>query len=77
MKKEHLDCPGMLWQTMDVLELGFQNKSFDVVIDKCTLDSILKTKTPNYQVSVALKEIQRVLVEGGIYLCISYANPCK
>ena len=66
---------------MDVRELEFENESFDVVIDKGLLDSILVKKlikSGNYSIlnsEKMLNEIYRVLRQKGIYICISYGTP--
>lgn len=41
MSARHRDCPGMTWHQMDVRRLSFPDASFDVVLEKATLDSML------------------------------------
>lgn len=47
MSARNSDCPGMTWHQMDMRELSFPDASFDVVLEKATLDAILvEEKTP-------------------------------
>jgi ubiquinone/menaquinone biosynthesis C-methylase UbiE len=60
---------------MDTRKLEFANNSFEVVIDKGTLDSILCGDNATANSDSMLKEIQRVLADGGVYICISFGYP--
>ena len=60
----------------------FENQTFDVVIDKGTIDSILVilqiTQCGSYSKQngrKTLKEISRVLKSKGYYICVSYGDP--
>ncbi|KAM7400742.1 hypothetical protein PAMA_005096 [Pampus argenteus] len=47
MSARHSGCPGMTWHQMDVRELSFPDASFDVILEKATLDAIMvEEKTP-------------------------------
>lgn len=47
MSARHGDCPGMTWHEMDVRQLSFHDGSFDVIMEKATLDAItVEEKTP-------------------------------
>ena len=67
--------PDMKWIEMDGLDLDFLENSFDVVLDKSTLDAVLCGEMSFINSAVMLKEIQRVLKVGGVYLAISYGAP--
>ena len=45
------------------------------VADLGTLDAILCGQSSFLNVAIAMKEIQRVLKSGGIYILISYGKP--
>ena len=64
--------PQMKWDVMDVCDMSqFEDETFDIVIDKSTIDSILCTRQGNLNVAIMLKECQRVLKTGGSYVAIS------
>ena len=65
----------MKWIVMDALCLKYEEKSYDVVIDKSTLDAILCGDMSFYKTAIMLDEIQRVMRVDGLYLCISYGTP--
>lgn len=53
----------------------FDNNSFDILIDKSTIDALLCGDNSFLMTAKMLKEAQRVLRVGGKYLAISYGNP--
>eukprot|EP00331_Platyophrya_macrostoma_P006459 CAMPEP_0176415206 /NCGR_PEP_ID=MMETSP0127-20121128/5680_1 /TAXON_ID=938130 /ORGANISM="Platyophrya macrostoma, Strain WH" /LENGTH=213 /DNA_ID=CAMNT_0017795181 /DNA_START=16 /DNA_END=657 /DNA_ORIENTATION=- len=64
------------FECMDVRKLNPDwTESFDCVIDKGTLDSILCGEDSKKNSRRMLKEIYRVLSPRGVYFCISYAEP--
>ena len=66
--------PNLRWQTMDARDMGyFENHKFDVIIDKSTLDTLLCGNSAYLNVGIMLKECQRVLKTGGVYIVISYS----
>jgi ubiquinone/menaquinone biosynthesis C-methylase UbiE len=65
----------MNWEIMDVRDIKYSQGYFDIVIDKCTLDTILCGKDGHLNVAIMTKEIQRVLKTSGIYILISHSGP--
>ena len=68
--------PKMSFKVMDVLDMKeIQTGSFNTVIDKGTLDSVLcgDNSVPNAQKMIS--EVHRVLAPGGHYICITYGHP--
>jgi len=57
---------------MDSKALAFQDATFEAVIDKGTLDSILCGDGSGPNAAQMLNEIHRVLKPNGVYICISY-----
>ena len=53
----------------------FADGSFDVVLDKGTLDSVLCGDSSKPNSEKALREIHRVLKAGGVYVCVTYGLP--
>lgn len=60
---------------MDIRDLKFPDNYFDLAIDKSTIDALLCGERSFINVSIMIKEIQRVLKPGGIYMIISYGQP--
>ena len=60
---------------MDCRDLPYEDKKFDVIIDKSTMDALLCGDQSFLNVAIMTKEVQRVLKTGGIYLIISYGQP--
>lgn len=60
---------------MDVREIKFPEKYFDLVIDKSTIDALLCGDKSFVNVAKMLNEVQRVLKDGGVYMIISYGSP--
>jgi len=75
MKAKHEDKQEMQWQKMDVRKLEFADGTFDVVIDKGTLDSVLCGEGSTKNCAQMCKEVSRVLKPGGTYIVVSYGQP--
>jgi len=53
----------------------FEDNSFDIVIDKSTIDALLCGENSFIMTAKMMKEIQRILKAGGVYIAISYGDP--
>ena len=60
---------------MDVRDLQYEDNSFDLIIDKSTMDALLCGDQSFLNTAIMTKEVQRVLKTGGIYMIISYGQP--
>jgi ubiquinone/menaquinone biosynthesis C-methylase UbiE len=60
---------------MDVRDLKYADSTFDLAIDKSTIDAILCGEKSFVNLAIMLKEVQRVLKDDGIYMIISYGQP--
>jgi hypothetical protein len=81
------DCPGMVFLEMDMLLLqssGLDLASFDVVLDKCTLDALVVDEgdvwNPRAEVRAQVDEVLSgvsalLKPEGGQYLQLSFGQP--
>ena len=66
----------MQFLKMDLLDLKFEDESFQVVLDKGTLDAIFTSEEEKIieNVNKIFAEISRVLKVGGRYICITLAQ---
>ena len=79
------DMPEMKWKTADIFKLSehFEPECFDVALDKGTLDALLTVKHDPWnppesllkQMHSYMDQVARVLVPGGIFLHITFAQP--
>jgi len=64
------------FHVMDMRNLSsYSNSSFDLVVDKGTLDALFCTRGSFTHVRRALSEISRVLKPNGWYLMLTYGSP--
>jgi ubiquinone/menaquinone biosynthesis C-methylase UbiE len=73
--KERNKNTKMLYEVMDVRDLQYPSNKFDLAIDKSTIDALLCGENSFVNVAKMMKEAQRTLKEGGIYMAISYGQP--
>lgn len=80
----HCDhCSRMGWHVMDATQLRFQDASFDVVLEKATLDAMMVSEKDPWNVSDRTKsevarvlgEVSRVLCDGGRFISITFSQP--
>lgn len=62
---------------MDVREMSYANNTFDMVIDKSTIDTLMCSENPILNVAKMVEESYRVLKPGGIYFAVSFAEPFR
>lgn len=41
MKERNKDRPNMTWEVMDVMNMTYDDETFDIAIDKSTIDALL------------------------------------
>ncbi|PUZ52283.1 hypothetical protein GQ55_6G257800 [Panicum hallii var. hallii] len=76
MKKKYHDMPRLKYMKMDVKDMSdFESGSFDAVIDKGTLDSIMCGQNSQENATKMLEEVNRILKEKGVYMLITYGDP--
>ncbi|XP_078159106.1 uncharacterized protein LOC144554666 isoform X2 [Carex rostrata] len=76
MQSKYSHLPHLQYMKMDVRDMSaFEDNSFDAVIDKGTLDSIMCGNDSQVNATKMLKEVHRVLKERGIYIMITYGDP--
>ncbi|KAJ3812498.1 S-adenosyl-L-methionine-dependent methyltransferase [Lentinula lateritia] len=85
MKQRHADArPQMEWHEMDVRDLKFDGSSFDVAIDKGTMDAMMTAKgdiwnPPQQVVDDCTKEVSEVIrtlrKEMGVFIYLTFGQP--
>lgn len=60
---------------MDVRDLQYEDNTFDLIIDKSTIDALLCGDNSFINVAIMTKEVIRTLKVDGIYMIISYGQP--
>ncbi|EGR29556.1 protein kinase domain protein [Ichthyophthirius multifiliis] len=66
--------PNFKYIQMDVRNMEFDSKSFDCVIDKGLLDSVLCGESQTTNANKMLQEIHRVLTEKGVYIVLTHGT---
>lgn len=77
MQERHRGKTSMAWQQMNMCALDFGDATFNVVLDKGTMDSILCGKGSIENVSKMCQEVSRVLKPDGVFIIVSYGMPCN
>ena len=77
MQERNVKRVGMTYEVMDCTDMAaIADGSYDVAIDKSTIDALLCGDNAYLMVAKMTKEIQRVLKdETGLYIAISYGKP--
>lgn len=75
MKARFKEMDRMEWVRMDVLKMDFPDASFDLVIDKGTIDSLLCGSNSFHNVYQMNKQISRVMKKGAHLVTITYGQP--
>ncbi|XP_028060901.1 EEF1A lysine methyltransferase 4 isoform X2 [Camellia sinensis] len=76
MQKKYSNHPQLKYIKMDARDMSaFQTGSFDAVIDKGTLDSLLCGSNSQINAARMLEEVGRVLKDKGVYILITYGVP--
>lgn len=75
MKERNKGKKGLHFEVMDVCDMKYKEETFDLIVDKSTIDALLCGDHSFMIVAKMTKEISRVLKTGGVYLIISYGQP--
>ncbi|KAI8996436.1 S-adenosyl-L-methionine-dependent methyltransferase [Trametes punicea] len=81
--KHERSRPEMEWHEMDIRDLRFPDDSFDVAIDKGTMDAMMTAKAdvwdPPEEVvqncNREVDEVLRVLRKGGVFIYLTFGQP--
>lgn len=67
--------PEQEWHVMDVMNMNFPDKSFDALIDKSLIDTILCYNDSVVQTEKMITEIYRIMAPGSRYITFSLHSP--
>ncbi|CAM9705323.1 unnamed protein product [Chrysoparadoxa australica] len=76
-QKHRLSHPQMLWKVMDMTDMqGVEDESTDAMMDKGALDALMSEDTEGVRLSAQkmMREVSRVLLPGGYYMCVTLAQ---
>ncbi|XP_040205701.1 EEF1A lysine methyltransferase 4 [Rana temporaria] len=83
MTERNADIPEISWMVMDARQLQFPDESFDLVIEKGTLDSMMVDEKDPWNITPAtvnlvdevLSEVSRVLTPSGCFISVTFSPP--
>lgn len=75
MSERNSQREGMKWSVMDVMDLAYPADTYDLAIDKSTIDALLCGDDSFLNVARMTRQVQRVLKPDGYYMAISYGGP--
>ncbi|KAI9145001.1 S-adenosyl-L-methionine-dependent methyltransferase [Paraphysoderma sedebokerense] len=83
MKSEYSTLSSMKWEVMDIRDIKYGNETFDIAIDKGTMDAMMCEKGSIWSPSEALKqnvalevdEVLRILKPNGKFIYVTFGQP--
>lgn len=75
MQEKYRDKPHMNYRQMDARQMDFNPETFNVVVDKAMLDSILCGEGSTHNAQKMLMEVSKVLKPDGVYVVVSHGHP--
>ena len=60
---------------MNCNQLQYPDEFFDIIIEKSTIDGMLCGSNAYKKVAILLKECQRTLKTGGVFISVSFGQP--
>jgi SAM-dependent methyltransferase len=71
MAQQYADESRLQWQVVDIRQTNYRRKTFDLVIDKGTMDAFMCSDVADRIVYAMLSEISRILKPGGFVIVVS------
>eukprot|EP01112_Ceratiomyxa_fruticulosa_P010058 TRINITY_DN2644_c0_g1_i2.p1 TRINITY_DN2644_c0_g1~~TRINITY_DN2644_c0_g1_i2.p1 ORF type:complete len:206 (+),score=38.36 TRINITY_DN2644_c0_g1_i2:634-1251(+) len=83
MEERYKNYPEMKWEVMDMLNMSYEAESFDIVLDKGTMDALSCEQINQWEIPDLVAEdcdkmcteISRVLKPNGKYIQITFGQP--
>jgi RAT1-interacting protein len=77
LREQYKDEPRLQWFAMNCAQLLFEADSFDLVMDKGTIDAIMCGDDGEVIVDATMAEAFRVLRNGGHFVEITFGTPAE
>ena len=65
----------MIFETMNALDIEYEDEQFDIIFDKATLDCILCDVQANKKAKIYMDEVYRLLKPKGYFFMVSNSEP--
>jgi ubiquinone/menaquinone biosynthesis C-methylase UbiE len=75
LKERYKNEPRLQWFAMNCAQLAFPDQSFDLVIEKGTIDTIMCGDNCDEIVNATMGEVYRVLTNGGRLVVVTFRTP--
>ncbi|XP_046388750.1 EEF1A lysine methyltransferase 4-like [Ischnura elegans] len=82
MKEKCMNMAGMTWEVMDIRSMSYSDESFDIVIEKGTLDAMLVDDSPwhiseenSALIDTILTQVSRILKDQGRFISVTFTQP--
>ena len=75
MQERYEGVEGLSFEEKDVRTMDFEPGSFNVILDKGTLDSVLCGDRSSVMARRMIDRVYGVLAPGGVYISVTYAPP--
>jgi len=83
MAEKHVTLPEMTWEVMDMTQMSYGSSSFDIVLEKGTIDALLVHEKDPWNTSdeslnlieKSLEQVSSILKPGGKFISIAFAQP--
>jgi ubiquinone/menaquinone biosynthesis C-methylase UbiE len=77
LRDQYKDEPRLQWYEMNCAKLDFPDESFELVIDKGTIDAIMCGDDSDELIPSTMAEIFRVLSNHGKFVVVSFGSPSE
>jgi ubiquinone/menaquinone biosynthesis C-methylase UbiE len=77
LQAKHEKEPRLQWYTMDCTKLTFPDGAFELAVDKGTIDALMCGDNSDDRIAATMKEIFRVLKNGGHFIIVSFGSPSQ
>jgi ubiquinone/menaquinone biosynthesis C-methylase UbiE len=75
LQERYQNEPRLQWFAMNGAQLSFPDQSFDLIIDKGTIDAIMCGDNCEEIVNATMSEVFRVLTNGGRFIIVTFGTP--